>query len=99
MQRDGEGQLIWNKGQWMDGREMNFVSRSLWQSCLQGLDEEVRSLPGYAWRVSWPIRLTPEERTQGWVVVPLAHAIFDFDMAGNGKRIDFVRPRWHRSGT
>ena len=73
-----------------DGWEMDFVSRSLWQNCLQGLDEEVRSLPGYAWRVGWPVRLTPGERTQGWVVVPIAHAIFDFDMAGNNKCIYFV---------
>ena len=74
----------------MNGGGIVFVSQSLWQRCLQGLDEEVRSLPGYAWRVGWPIRLTTGERTQGWVVVPVAHAIFDFDMAGGAKCIYFV---------
>ena len=74
----------------MDRRVMDFVSRSLWQGCLRGLDEEVRSLPGFARCVGWPIRLTPGEHTRGWVVVPVAHAIFDFDMAGGDKCIYFV---------
>ena len=84
----------------MDGGGMVVVAQSLWQRCLQGLDEEVRSLPGYAWRVGWQIKLTTGERTQSWVVdMPFLISIWpevisDTMLSAALAPERYLRPRW-----
>ena len=57
---------------------------------LQGLDEKPRSLPGLKGRVGWRIGLIAGGCTRSGVVVPVALAVPDFDMARRDKLFDFV---------
>ena len=76
---------------------MVFLVIACGTKCLQGLDEKVRSPPGYAGRACWQIGLTTAKCTQSGAVVPVTHVILDFDMAGRDKCFDFVGSAGTRS--